>query len=643
MQFTDAGSIPRDSPLTTFNETSLVNQSMGYMGCNDYVGWGRILSLLAAEYPTVKAMNMDDYAVSIMTDFGESHSKAVADALHGKHDEGGAFVKFIPTFYYDTNNGEAGGSTRFILEHYPWLINVTDGVLFYFQHRKGGQDVCRTSNLCAGNPCQGYWCCLWDTCAEASLPAGLPDEVGDFARVLPPGKELHVGLYFEGYGSGPTKATPSVRYANDALQAIIVDNLNLTRTIDGAMIYVTTVPGVAGCPNPADEGCVVKELFGAASKLPPRTLVGVHYFAGWYPGPYSHWLYFSNRTSWTPNYPGRVPLTGNYTTNLSTVNADLIAADSHGVDFFEVLWMDPVCVGGCAVGKWVRDPNLIPCTDTALAWMLNTSQWDRLNGTLRFLISYSTDFDAVSVPAAVGMFVGQKGLERWDSYVSTWVDAMAHSKYLKVDGRPVFKILGPSNFLDASCEKNSSHAQFLIDRFRDFAVKAGVGNPIIGGGWVSNDLPMPSPTYQGVKYDYHGAYNGAARNPALGPCEHNYVYPFAQLDNWVNGGFWGNHSSDSVPFVPNVVSGFDPRPAEEVGACSFAQPTVEEWRATLSRARAMVENTTNRLGFPSVASPTGVVPAITMYAWNEFAEGGMICPTRGEGFDKLNIVKETFA
>lgn len=31
-------SIPSDSPLTPFNETAMVNQSLGYRGCNDYVG-----------------------------------------------------------------------------------------------------------------------------------------------------------------------------------------------------------------------------------------------------------------------------------------------------------------------------------------------------------------------------------------------------------------------------------------------------------------------------------------------------------------------------------------------------------------------------------------------------------------------------
>jgi hypothetical protein len=61
----------------------------------------------------------------------------------------------------------------------------------------------------------------------------------------------------------------------------------------------------------------------------------------------------------------------------------LAAADAHGVDFFEVLWMDPKVVGGCSVGNWPTDPNLRPCTDTALAWMLNTTIWPTLTHDVR--------------------------------------------------------------------------------------------------------------------------------------------------------------------------------------------------------------------------------------------------------------------
>jgi hypothetical protein len=96
------------------------------------------------------------------------------------------------------------------------------------------------------------------------------------------------------------------------------------------------------------------------------------------------------------------------------------------------------------------------------------------------------------------------------------------------------------------------------------------------------------------------------------------------------------------PYVPNVISGFDPRPAKEKGACSFNQPTLAEWIATLEQVRKRVEAPGARLGFPSTLTPGAVVPAITLYAWNEFAEGGMICPTKGEGWNKLEGIQAVF-
>jgi hypothetical protein len=43
-----------------------------------------------------------------------------------------------------------------------------------------------------------------------------------------------------------------------------------------------------------------------------------------------------------------------------------------------------------------------------------------------------------------------------------------------------------------------------------------------------------------------------------------------------------NHSLDRVPYLANVISGFDPRPWEEHSP-SFAMPTQPEWEAVLTQ------------------------------------------------------------
>ncbi len=34
--------------------------------------------------------------------------------------------------------------------------------------------------------------------------------------------------------------------------------------------------------------------------------------------------------------------------------------------------------------------------------------------------------------------------------------------------------------------------------------------------------------------------------------------------------------------------------------------------------------------------------AFTIYAWNEFGEGGFVAPTKGEGYMKLKAIQEVF-
>ena len=97
-----------------------------------------------------------------------------------------------------------------------------------------------------------------------------------------------------------------------------------------------------------------------------------------------------------------------------------------------------------------------------------------------------------------------------------------------------------------------------------------------------------------------------------------------------------------MPYCPNVIAGFDPRPWEEAGP-SFTAPTRAEWTAALTQARDLVAAPANRIfGLPDASAPIGIRPAITIYAWNELGEGGILMPTAGDGFMKLDVLKEVF-
>ena len=470
-------------------------------------------------------------------------------------------------------------------------------------------------------------------------------------------------------------------------------------------------------------------------------LVGAWYFGGWFncttPGCYSHFQGYTPRgapvADFFPAYPERTPLLGLYSDRVATVTAEVAAADAAGLDFFHVLFYDADGERDCGPNP---DARLTPCLNAALAFMLNTSSvWAGTTGRLRFALAYSNDVDR----ARAGMFVGPAGRAEWLSRVGTWVRAMAHPRYLTVGGRPVFQVLIPDIF-SSQCGGNATLAAELLQLLRDAGRAAGVGAPVIGGGWLPPSIapggaaaPLPHPdgymryaqtdvpctgapcdlarvpgaapgdcmaacnataqcvgfaAYAGngtcvlkssagpgapglgdfyvrvlddIPWEWRGTYNDAPplcyagpnrTDPGECPEYHNSwwpnatadgakIFPYAECARF-QAEARGNQSGDAVPYLPNVIAGFDPRPWEEQGP-SFSAATRAEWTAALAQARDLVTDPANRVfGLPDATSPTGVRPAMSIYAWNELGEGGILMPTAGDGFMKLECVTAVF-
>ena len=205
------------------------------------------------------------------------------------------------------------------------------------------------------------------------------------------------------------------------------------------------------------------------------TLVGAHYFGGWYECGdlprercFSHWSGFTAGAGaaptddWRPSFPGRVPLLGNSSLDEATVAAEVAAADQHGLDYFDVLLYDGGATGADIGACTNPDPLLGRCLNTALARMLNSSAvWANVS-RMHFFLTYSNDVDR----SRAGMFVGDAGRALWSSYVRTFVRAFAHPRYLRVAGRPVFKVLIPQTFLDVQCGGNATQSRTEGERRR---------------------------------------------------------------------------------------------------------------------------------------------------------------------------------
>ena len=502
----------------------------------------------------------------------------------------------------------------------------------------------------------------------------------------------------------------------------------------GVMEAINRDVGYEGVRDYVASAC---NVLGAVAPRQPTdsVLVGAWYFSGWFecftPGCYSHFQGFTPTGKSVPNffafYPERIPQLGIDTSEESTIAAEVHAADA-ALDFFHVLFYDTDGERDCGN----PDPNLSPCLDTALAFMMNsTTVWSGVT-RLRFGVAYSNDVDR----SRNGQFVGDAGRDAWLSRVATWVRAFSHPRYLAIGGRPIFSILIPDIFVDVQCSGNVTLAEELLELLRTAGRDSGVGAPVIGGGWLEPAQPpevAPRPHPQGymqyastdvpcgsspcdlktlsatvgdcmglcnstagcaafayyagnstcvlkdiagpgasgplsdvfvrvadeVAWEWRSTYNDAeplcyGSDGSLEECAkyHNSWFP-----NATSGGAKifpysdvlvfqsqarGNQSNDTAPYLPNVIAGFDPRPWEEHGP-SFTRPTRVEWAAALTQARDFVLDPRNRkFGFPDATNPAGVAPAVNIYAWNEFGEGGIMAPTQGDGTMKLDVIREVF-
>ena len=68
---------------------------------------------------------------------------------------------------------------------------------------------------------------------------------------------------------------------------------------------------------------------------------------------------------------------------------------------------------------------------------------------------------------------------------------MLHPRYLKINNRPVFKILIPDVFLTVECGSNATLAKKLLDQLRDTATKRGLEEPLVGAGWFNPSVRVP--------------------------------------------------------------------------------------------------------------------------------------------------------
>ena len=331
--------------------------------------------------------------------------------------------------------------------------------------------------------------------------------------------------------------------------------------------------------------------FAATSQ--DHCLVGVYYFAGWWEKSPNKWE--TGGRDWRLDYPERIPVLGQYN-NQETMDREIIAASNHGVDFFQILWY----------------PNGGPLNE-GLRTFLASSNASRMRFTIEFVNHPPFDLTANG---------------DWEAACTVWCAAMQHRSYLQLDGRPVFKIHGMDYFY-AQNGDDSAKVAARLDTFRRIAKEQGLSSPLISSGVMPGGVPSPD---REAPFDFITTYMDMPNLP-----QRPEPYPYELLIKHAEAGWLRYAEHTSKPYVPYVPSGWDPRPWRD-SRPSFAFPTRVEWTSALNRAKAVLDR------YPKLGIPVkgGRKKMLLIYAWNEFGEGGIVAPTRGENEMKLEAVHDVF-
>jgi hypothetical protein len=348
-----------------------------------------------------------------------------------------------------------------------------------------------------------------------------------------------------------------------------------------------------------------------------RPLVGINYFNGWWHGPGDKWYEpWAPSINWRPIYPERIPLIGDGYNSMYTMNNEIDVASAHGVDFFQILWY-----------------NDRPTERAPGAHFLNDGVKNFMNSPNAHKMSFFIEF-CNSLP-----LFGVHNDSEWEDIITEdWLPAFGHPSYLKVDGRLVFKVHSGPDW-KTNCSSDAVVTQRL-DRLRAVVQAAGLGELIIGAGSSYDDISDPT-QWWGYDYDWKGAYAGVANDSAAFAGK---VLPWSTESGYVRqwrakqANFAANQGNSKYSFLPMVMSGWDPRPWREHRA-SYVFPTYQEWTADLQAVRDDLK-LLPRVGFP--LRNGSVQPAFHIYAWNEYAEGGVMAPSHGWNFSRLEGVQAVF-
>ena len=215
----------RDRPLTPFNETAL------FAGANytAYTRWGALLGRLAALYPHLVAVDIDDFSSNVRSGaFDGDYVARLTSAMRAR----APHLALSSVLYSD-------------FASFPDLALMLDAPVFFFRNAMEGAQTCAPA-ACPWGPHarQHAGACLAGVCAEPTT-FNAPLEIGRVVAGMPPSRSVIAGYYATGHSSS---GQPTARYVSRLLQTLAVQD-----RVAGVMTY---------CAKAALRPCEGAPLFG---------------------------------------------------------------------------------------------------------------------------------------------------------------------------------------------------------------------------------------------------------------------------------------------------------------------------------------------------------------------------------------------
>ena len=195
----------------------------------------------------------------------------------------------------------------------------------------------------------------------------------------------------------------------------------------------------------------------------------------------------------------------------------------------------------------------------------------------------------------------------WENQINMMVSYATQLNYQRVlDGRPLVYIYLSDTIVHTPSKLWGSVelGHNAIDLFRSRFQQAGLGNPYI--------VAMNGNAVTGNTYRLQLGLDAITAYTTFDLSKPDYNILSNSNVTW-----WNWAASTGTPIVLPFSCGWGgPRPGGEI----LQQPTSEQFKQHVRTASSWIDE-------HPVYSPSH---AVLMYAWNEFDEGGFICPTQGE-------------